>query len=335
MSARQAPANHPASHKTHAAPRHGIRSRRWWPWAKRLAYLLFLALVTWLIVSQAQLVDWDDVLVAMRRRTAAESAGAVLLAIASFALYSCFDLLGRRYTGHTLATRQVVTVNFISYAFNLNLGSMIGAAAFRYRLYSRLGLDLAVITRVLLLAMLTNWLGYVLLAGAVLCWWPPPLPDEWPVGPGLLPVLGGALLLVPAVYLVLCIRLPGRSWSVRGHDIVLPSWRLAALQLAMSCANWLLIAAVITVLLQNQIPFPTVLGTFLLAAVAGVITHVPGGLGVLEATFLLLLSDRLPHSELLAALLSFRVIYYFAPLLAAGVVYLVFELRHRSGKPAH
>jgi hypothetical protein len=31
-------------------------------------------------------------------------------------------------------------VTFISYAFNLNLGSLVGGVAFRYRLYSRLGL---------------------------------------------------------------------------------------------------------------------------------------------------------------------------------------------------
>ena len=54
-----------------------------------------------------------------------------------------------------------MAVNFISYAFNLNLGALVGGVAFRYRLYTQLGLKLGVITRVLSLSMLTNWLGYV------------------------------------------------------------------------------------------------------------------------------------------------------------------------------
>lgn len=316
-----------ASNKAHSAPRHGIRSRPWWPWVKRAAYFLFLALVTWLIVSAAQRVDWNEVLAAMRRRGIAESLLAVALAAGSFTLYSCFDLLGRRYTGHALPARQVMTVTFISYAFNLNLGALIGGAAFRYRLYSRLGLDLATITRVLLFSMVTNWLGYLLLGGLILCWRPPQFPPEWPLDPALLPVLGVALLLLPSAYLLLCASMPGRTWALRGHEFTLPSWRMALLQLALSCANWLLIAGTIAVLLQHRIDFPAVLGVFLLAAVAGVLTHVPAGLGVLEATFVLLLSDRLPATELLAAVLSYRAIYYFAPLLVAAVSYLVFELR--------
>ena len=32
-----------------------------------------------------------------------------------------------------------MTVTFVSYVFNLNLGSLVGGVAFRYRLYSRLG----------------------------------------------------------------------------------------------------------------------------------------------------------------------------------------------------
>src|SRR5690606_33153529 len=104
---------------------------------------------------------------------------AAALCAASHVLYSCFDLVGRRYTGHGLPVARVMQVNFISYAFNLNFGSLIGGVAFRYRLYSRLGLAYATITRVLTLSMLTNWLGYLLLAGAVFVVAPLALPPTW------------------------------------------------------------------------------------------------------------------------------------------------------------
>ena len=55
-------------------------------------------------------------------------------------------------------------------------------------------------------------------------------------------------------------------------------------------------------------------------AIAGVITHVPAGLGVLEAVFIALLSHQLGRNELLAALILYRFLYYLAPLLLACYV---------------
>ena len=63
---------------------------------------------------------------------------------------------------------------------------------------------------------------------------------------------------------------------------------------------------------------------------AGVITHVPAGLGVLEAVFVALLSHQLPQHELLAALVAYRVTYYLAPLAIAAATLLVMESRAKS-----
>src|SRR5690606_14438460 len=100
----------------------------------------------------------------------------------------------------------------------------------------------------------------------------------------------------------------------RGHEVQLPSGRLALLQMAMGAANWLVMGCLVFLLLQQKIAFPAVVGVLLVAAVAGVIAHVPAGLGVLEAVFVALLSHELPRHELLAALVAYRVIYYLAPL---------------------
>ena len=105
-----------------------------------------------------------------------------VLAACSYALYSTYDLLGPSHDRPCAAGGTVMGVTFISYAFNLNLGSLVGGVAFRYRLYSRLGLDNNTITRVLGFSMLTNWLGYLVVAGAAFCFWPMPLPPEWKIG---------------------------------------------------------------------------------------------------------------------------------------------------------
>ncbi len=306
-----------------------LSRQSWWPWVRRAAVWGFFALIAWLIVRQALAVEWEDVFDAIRARPAASLLAAAALAAASFALYSTYDLLGRHLTRHRLGTPTVMGVTFISYAFNLNLGSLVGGVAFRYRLYSRLGLSNDTITRVLGFSMLTNWLGYLVVAGAAFCFWPMALPPEWKIGSEGLRILGAALLAVALAYVAVCAFASGRVLQVRGHGLKVPGLAMALLQLAMSCANWSLIGGVIWFLLQGQVAYVQVLAVLLVAAVAGVVTHVPAGLGVLEAVFVALLSHEVPQAQLLGALLAYRGLYYLLPLAVAALAYLFTEARAR------
>ncbi|MBG6073975.1 MULTISPECIES: YbhN family protein [unclassified Polaromonas] len=314
--------------------RRKLTDRAWWPWLRRAATTVFFGLVAWLLVSQARTIEWGKVLSSLQDYPLSASWGAVALAAASYALYSCFDLLGRHYTGHRLRASSVMQLTFVSYAFNLNLGSVVGGIAFRYRLYSRLGLAMGTITRVISFSMLANWMGYLLLAGLVFSLQPPALPPGWKIDAFQLRLIGFALLALALVYLGACAFSRQRAFSLRGHDIELPSLRLAGLQLAMGAGNWLLMSGIVFILLQQRIDFFSVASVLLLAAIAGVITHIPGNLGVLEAVFVALLSQRMPEYELLAGLIAYRVVYFLVPLLVATVVYLMMETRAGRAAPA-
>jgi glycosyltransferase 2 family protein len=300
-------------------------ARGGWPWLKRIAGAAFLLAVLALLVSQARNIEWHKVAGALADYPVTAAWGAALLAVLSFALYSCFDLLGRRYTGHRLNTRAVMTTSFVSYVFNLNLGSLIGGIATRYRLYSRLGLETGVITRVVSMSMLTNWVGYLLLAGLLFSLRPPELPEGWKIDAGQLRFIGLGLLGLAMAYLAACVFRRTRHVQVRGHEIDLPSAPLAVLQLPLGAANWLVMSGILFILLQHRIAFPLVASVLLLAAVAGVVTHIPGNLGVLEAVFVALLSHKMPQHEVLAAIVAYRVVYYLVPLGIASVVYLLIE----------
>ena len=304
-----------------------LRSRSWWPHAKRALTFIFFTLIAWLLIEHARDIEWDEVGRAVRRLPAAVLLAAAALAALSFAIYTTFDLIGRHYTRHKLPTLRVMLVAFISYAFNLNLGSLVGAIAFRFRLYSKYGLPNDVITRVLGLSMLTNWLGCFTLAGVVLCFFTPRLPPQWAFETAMLPWLGGALLTLVGAYLLACAFLKRRDWRWRSHELTLPSARMALMQLAMSMLNWMIMASIIFTLLQARIDYPTVLVVLLMAAVAGVITHVPAGLGVVEAVFVAMLSSRLPSTQLLAGLLAYRAVYYLMPLAVAAILYACVEWR--------
>lgn len=309
------------------APPPRLRDRPWWPWLTRGTLLGFAAMVIGLLVWQATRVDWPAVFANIRATPARVLVGAAAVALGGHLLYSCFDLLGRRYTGHWLRARAAMLVTFVSYAFNLNFGAIVGGGAMRLRLYSRLGLPTPIILRVMALSMWTNWFGYLALAGLTFLALPLPLPAGWHVDAGVLPWLGGVLLACAAAYLGACAAWPRRTWVWRGHAVHLPSVRMALAQLAMSAANWLMIAAVIWVLLQGKVAFAVVASVFLVGVVVGIATRVPAGLGVQEAVFVALLADQMPKAEVLAALLTYRALYYWAPLLVAGLAYAVLEMR--------
>jgi glycosyltransferase 2 family protein len=306
---------------------HAAAPRRGWTLTKRILTIGFFVVVAALLFSQARTIDWDEVLDVIAGYPARTLAAAAALAAASHAIYASYDLLGRAWTRHDVPSDKVVAITFVSYAFNLNLGSLVGGFAFRYRLYSQFGLANDVITKVLGLSLATNWLGYLVLAGGVFALRVIAPPADWAIGAAALQALGVALWLAAAAYLVACGVSRGREWTVRGHGMSLPPLSLALLQMLVSAANWLTIAAVLHVLLAGRIDYPLVLGILLMAAVAGVIAHIPAGLGVLEAVFITLLGGALPRGEVLAALLAYRALYYLAPLLVALVVYLTLEAR--------
>ncbi|MDB5913044.1 MAG: putative rane protein, partial [Ramlibacter sp.] len=252
------------------------------------------------------------------------------LAAVSHLVYSLLDLVGRHYTRHDMPAPRVMQVSFISYAFNLNLGSLVGGIGFRYRLYSQMGVSYGDITRIVTLSMITNWLGYILLAGVVFTVSPMLLPPNWKLDSEELQLVGVALLAFSVLYLGLCTWSKRRSCTIRGHLLELPNLRMALAQLAISCVHWMTMAAVPWMLLQGQVDYPTALQVLLIAAIAGVILHIPAGLGVVEAVFVALLSHRIPEHQLLGALLAYRAFFYLLPLAAGALLYLTVEMRTRK-----
>jgi hypothetical protein len=304
-------------------------------WAGRLLTFAFLALVAWLIAWRAQSIEWDQVGEALQRYRASTLLVAAGLTALSYALYAGYELLGRAYTRHRMPRRRVVAIAMVSYAFNLNFGAWIGGIGFRYRLYSRNGLAAGLTTRILAMSLATNWLGYLCLAGMAFLLGMLPLPPDWKLGAGATRLLGAGLLLAAIAYLALCGWSRQRSWKVRGTELHLPPLPMALTQASLSIANWLVIGGVMFVLLGARVPFHVVLAVLLVAAVAGVVTHIPAGLGVIEAVFFAFLAGNVPEGQLVAALLAYRATYYLAPLAMALPGYLMLEARARSDRRAH
>lgn len=304
--------------------------KAWVVWGKRLLTLSFFILVPVLLFLLAKNLDWQDVLDALRSYSPWTLLLCAAITTLSYLIFSSYDLLGRAYTGHHLPARQVLPVAFVCYAFNLNISSWVGSIALRYRLYSRLGLDVATVTRVLSFSLVTNWCGYLLISGVVFSLRLIELPDNWKIGEAGLQLTGFALLAAACTYLLACRFAKRRAWSLREHELTLPSLRLALLQVGLATLNWSLSAWVVFLLLPDKVGYPTVLGIMLISSIAGVITHIPAGLGVLETVFIAMLQHQIAQGTVLGALIGYRAIYMLLPLLLACAVYLVLEKRAKT-----
>ena len=308
----------------------GISQRPWWPWVTRGLALAFFAVVAWLIVRQARTVDWPAVGQALQALPASVLALAAVVALASHGTYGTFDLIGRHCTGHRLSRATTLGIAMTSYPFTLNLGSLIGGVGVRYRLYERRGVDPATIGKVVAISILTNWVGYLVLLAALPWLWQPPVMARWMVEPWQLRAAGALLATLPVAYVVLCALRAGRALTLRGHEFPLPHWPVALWQIAVAAANWMLMGTALWTVLQGQVGYAAALATVQLGAVAGLILRVPAGLGVLEAVGVALLTTpALGQDKVLAALLAYRALYYFLPLVLAALAFGVAELRWR------
>ncbi|WP_417702560.1 lysylphosphatidylglycerol synthase domain-containing protein [Pseudomonas sp.] len=308
----------------------GAQNNPWMRWGKRALTLFFLLAVPALLYMLARNLDWGEVRQALADYSARTLLVGALLSGASYLVFACYDLLGRHYSRHQLPARQVLPVAMVCYAFNLNFTTWIGGVAMRYRLYMRLGLSASTVTRILSLGLLTNWTGYMALAGVIFSLRLVQLPENWALGVTGLQLLGFALLGLVSAYVGICAFSRQRVWHFRERSVTLPSLRMALLQLCLGASNWALMAALIFWLLPEGAAYTSVLGVLLISCMAAVVAHIPAGLGVLEAVFLALLQHQYGQASLIAALLAYRVLYYLLPLLLASATYLMLEKRARA-----
>ncbi|AEX53459.1 lysylphosphatidylglycerol synthase transmembrane domain-containing protein [Rahnella aquatilis] len=302
-----------------------------WRLAKKILTWIFFIAVAVLLVVYARTVNWEDVWKVIRNYNRTTLLMSVALVTGSYLLYGCYDLLARAYCGHKLAARQVMLVSFICYAFNLTLSTWVGGIGMRYRLYSRLGLPGGTITRIFSLSITTNWLGYILLGGIIFTSGVVELPSHWYIDEGTLRILGMVLLAIVAVYVGFCAFAKRRHMTIKGQKLVLPSFKFALAQMVISSANWMAMGAIIWLLLGQDVNYFFVLGVLLVSSIAGVIVHIPAGIGVLEAVFIALLAgEHTSQGTIIAALLAYRLLYYFLPLLLALVCYLLLESRAKK-----
>jgi len=255
----------------------------------------------------------------------------LLSVFASYAALMGYDALGLKYAGCKLAFPKIALTSFLSFVFSNNFGfSALTGSLMRLRFYSIFGIGAMDTMKIAGFSVLTFWTGILLLGGVALVWDPIALPPlvSWS---SIDARSGGILLLaVFALYLLIAVvwrkPLHIRTWSFQA-----PRPTLILGQVVVSSIDWVAATAALYILLpaHAQTGFISFIAIFILAQSIGLVSHVPGGLGVFEATMLFFLPHTVPRSEIFAALLAYRALYYFMPLVLASLLFAGFELYQR------
>jgi len=286
-----------------------------------LSLILFAAAV-WMLHSELRTYHLRDILRAFDAIPGTHLWAAAGLTILSYAVMTGYDVLAMRYIQYPLSYSKIGLASFIGYAFSNNIGmSMIAGASVRYRLYSAWGLSTLQITQVVAFCTLTLWFGFFTLGGAVFLIEPLMIPAAIHLPLTSLRAIGMVML---AVVLACGIATTAKRTAIRIYqwEFQLPSARLFFLQLIIAALDWMLAGLVLFVLLASAttISFPEFLAVYLLAQLAGLLSQVPGGLGVFETVIVLMLSARLPANQIVGALLGYRALYYWLPLVIAALL---------------
>jgi uncharacterized membrane protein YbhN (UPF0104 family) len=303
--------------------------------AKITAIIAIMCVAFWFVkykLDKAE-VTWDKVQTGIHNVPYWQIALALGLTALNYLILTGYDWIAVRHLKKELPMSKVMTGAIVGYSYGNVLGWLLGGNAVRYRLYSSWGFSFLEIVAFVSILATTFWLGLFLLAGIAFIALPIKLPLE--VSEKLIfdhHVWGVMFLGCISLYLGACsvFRKPLRF---RDFEVTLPPFRLSTMQLVVSAGDFLLASLVLFWLLPRggtmDINFSTVLIAYLTGQIITVLTHVPGGFGVLEGVLMSFFPEE-SLGAVLAAVVLFRIIYYFLPFIPATMLLLYNEFRARK-----
>jgi uncharacterized membrane protein YbhN (UPF0104 family) len=315
-----------APREARAAPKQKSLGRRLTPYIAAAA----IALAAFLLYRTLSRYSWPEIAASVAAIPAHRLLFAAGFAAASYLCLTFFDYLALRYVGHPLPYRKAALASFVALSMGHNIGlAALSSGTIRYRFYSRWGLSAGEVAKLVLFCGVTVGLGLITLGGAALIMRASLAEDITGLDRPLVIALGALCLCVTAGYVALA-ALVRRPIRIRRFTLAMPPLHLAFGQIAIGPLNFACVAACLHQVLAavGEVSYPAVATVYVLATVAALIAHVPGGLGVIESVVLFLL----PQAQFIGALLVFRVVYFLVPLAIGAPIFAAIEIGRKRQK---
>jgi hypothetical protein len=291
-----------------------------------------VAFSVWLLVRELRGLSFVEVEDSIRAISSGRWILAIVSTLIAYLALAWYDRIALQHLGFKLSWTFISAVSFTTYALSHNIGmSMFSGAMVRYRAYSTKGLTLAEVGVLVAFCSFTFALGTSLLAGVVFVVEPSIMARLFHLPEETVQLIGVVLLIAVALY-VIGSALNLKPLTIGSFKLVYPRLNITFRQLIAGPLELLGAAGIIYCALPvtDNPGFLIILGVFLASFSAALLSHAPGGLGVLELVFVTALPD-IAKPDILAALLVFRLLYLIAPLAFGIVAVIVFE-RSRLAK---
>lgn len=299
---------------------------------RRLPSLLGLALFgasVWAITRALQQYQIQEIWQSLKATSTQQLLLGLGFTLLNYFVITGYDTLAAQYVRRPLPYAKTAMAATLSTAISNSVGlSLLSGSAIRYRLYSAWGLTATQIAHIIAFCNLSFWLGLLSVSGVVFIAAALTVPTLLHLPFRSVHPLGWLFLSIVIGYL-LWNCLSRNALKIGRFEFPHLPIRLACAQIIVAALDWLLAAAVLDALLPAAISYPVFLSVYLLGQISGILSNIPGGLGVFETVLLLSFSSVISPTHLLGTLLLYRVIYYLLPLICAVVLLGVYELQQR------
>ncbi len=311
--------------------RHALKT-----WARHVPAVLGLALLIgaiYVVQREFRHLRMKDIGEALSAIPAQALVFSFVWTVLSYFILTFYDRLGTIYAGHKVSYGRVAFASFCAYSLSHNLGfAAVSGAAVRYRLYAHWGLTPLQIAKTVAFCSLTFGLGGMVLGGAILFLEPRAIPFFGQHLPKMALYGVGVLLWAIVLGYVTLSRVFGRI-RVFGHEIELPGWRMAIIQVLLATVDVATTATIFFALLPHAegLTWLIFLGVYVASYTAGLAANLPGGIGVFDTAMLFGLEPFMSAPHIVGAILVFRLYYYVIPLFLAGSLFAGNEILLRGG----
>jgi phosphatidylglycerol lysyltransferase len=294
--------------------------------------LVLGGLVLWGIEKEVAQIDFQLLVSALRTTPGASLIAALAASALSYLALFGYDLCALRYARAHAPLKTVLLASFGGFAIgnSVGLGAFSGGAV-RYRLYTAAGLSLGQVARVVFFLSIAFGVGLGVIAALSMVLHASEVGHLLGVSPQPLRAIAAIILTLVSGFLIFC-ALRRTPWRRGAIDIDAPGATLVLIQVLLTAVDVLAAAAALWVLLPPVgISFFAFAAIYCVALALGVLSYIPGGLGVFEVAILYAVGSSAPVSAVAAALVAYRGIYFLLPLLLSTVLLANFEVRRSIG----
>jgi glycosyltransferase 2 family protein len=297
-----------------------------------LVWLSIAAVALWVLAQRLGKIDFDEVLRDLGAVPMPIVLAALLCSAGVYTTVGLYEGIAVRLASGRNLRRQAFRTAVIANPLGRAIGvAMVSGGALRYRMYAPEGLSIREVGAIILLVAMPYVFGVGWLIDVSLLLHLQDAARAFQLPVAVVAVFG-VLGLAKDVGWLAFVAWRKQPITIRGQSIRLPALRDALVQIGFGLVQISLMTTILYLFMPPELnlTWPAFVAIYCISFVAGQMSNVPAGLGVLEAALFLML-PHVPPGKLVAAVLAYRAVYELIPLGVGVLLLVVYETTNKAG----